>query len=59
MPGGARTASTKACPPGLTSAEKTEPAAADKRIAELAIHRRAGELLGKAVPPKDSSRRSR
>lgn len=49
--------------PGLTSTEKTELAAANKRIAELeaelAIHRRASELLGKVVPPKDGSRRSR
>lgn len=49
--------------PGLTSTEKTELAVANKRIAELeaelAIHRRASELLGKVVPPKDGSRRSR
>jgi transposase-like protein len=49
--------------PGLTSTEKTELAAANKRIAELeaelAVHRRASELLGKVVPPKDGSRRSR
>lgn len=49
--------------PGLTSIEKTELAAANKRIAELeaelAIHRRVRELLGKVVPPKDGSRRSR
>ncbi|WP_306370105.1 transposase [Nocardiopsis sp. CC223A] len=49
--------------PGLTSTEKSELAAANKRIAaleaELAIHRRASELLGKVVPPKDGSRRSR
>ncbi|GAA1455558.1 hypothetical protein [Nocardiopsis tropica] len=49
--------------PGLTSTEKTELAAANKRIAELeaelAIHRRASELLGKVVPPQDGSRRSR
>ncbi|WP_267909051.1 hypothetical protein [Nocardiopsis alborubida] len=35
-------------------------AAANKRIAEpeaeLAIHRRASELLGKVVPPKGGSR---
>ena len=41
---------------GLTSTEKTELAAANKRIAELeaelAIHRRASELLGKVVPQK-------
>jgi transposase-like protein len=49
--------------PGLTSSEKTELAAANKRIAELeaelAVHRRASELLGKVVPPKDGSKRSR
>ncbi|TDQ53349.1 helix-turn-helix domain-containing protein [Actinorugispora endophytica] len=43
--------------------EKTEPAAANKRIAELeaepAIHCRASEPLGKVVSPKDGSRRSR
>ncbi|MEU0492258.1 transposase [Nocardiopsis sp. NPDC006139] len=48
--------------PGLTSAEKTELAAANKRIAALeaepAIHRRASELLGKVVTPKDGSKRS-
>ncbi|NNH05625.1 transposase [Cellulomonas fimi] len=42
--------------PGLTSAEKSELSAARKRIAELeaelAIHRRASELLGKVVPPR-------
>ncbi len=42
--------------PGLTSAEKAELTAAKRRIAELeaelAIHRRASELLGKVVPPK-------
>jgi transposase len=49
--------------PGLTSAEKAELAAAKRRIAELeaelAIHRRASELLGDVVSPKDGSRRSR
>jgi transposase len=49
--------------PGLTSTEKTELSVANKRIAELeaelAVHRRASELLGKVVPPKDGSRRSR
>lgn len=49
--------------PGLTSTEKTELAVANKRIAELeaelAVHRRASELLGKVAPPKDGSRRSR
>jgi transposase-like protein len=46
--------------PGLTSAEKSELTAAKRRIAELeaelAIHRRASELLGKVVPPKGGSR---
>ncbi len=49
--------------PGLSSAEKAELAAAKKRIAELetelAIHRRASELLGKAVSPKGGSKPSR
>jgi transposase len=49
--------------PGLTSAEKSELTAAKRRIAELeaelAIHRRASELLGKVVPPKGGSRPSR
>ncbi len=49
--------------PGLTSAEKAELTAAKRRIAELeaelAIHRRASELLGKVVPPKGGSRPSR
>ncbi|WP_369974547.1 transposase [Nocardiopsis sp. FIRDI 009] len=40
--------------PGLTNTEKTGLAAANKRIAklkaELTIHRRASELLGKVVP---------
>jgi len=49
--------------PGLTSAEKAELVAAKRRIAELeaelAIHRRASELLGDVVSPKDGSRRSR
>lgn len=48
--------------PGLTSVEKAELVAARKRIAELetelAIHRRASELLGKVVPPKGGSKRS-
>ncbi len=46
--------------PGTTSAENAELAAARRRIAELetelAIHRRASELLGKVVPPKGDSR---
>lgn len=49
--------------PGLTSAEKAELTAAKRRIAELetelAIHRRASELLGKVVPPKGGTKRSR
>ena len=49
--------------PGLTSGEKSELAAAKQRIAaleaELAVHRRASELLGKVVPPKGGSRPSR
>lgn len=53
----------KGLEPGLTSAEKAELTAARKRIAELetelAIHRRASELLGKVVPPKGGSKRSR
>ena len=48
---------------GLASVEKAELTAAKRRIAELetelAIHRRASELLGKVVPPKEGSRRSR
>ena len=49
--------------PGLSSAERAELAAAKKRIAELetelAVHRRASELLGKVVPPKGGSKPSR
>lgn len=49
--------------PGLTSLEKAELTAAKKRIAELetelAIHRRASELLGRVVPPKGGTKRSR
>ncbi len=48
--------------PGATSTETAELAAARRRIAELetelAIHRRASELLGKVVPPKGGSRPS-
>ena len=47
---------------GLTSGEKAELTAAKRRIAELeaelAVHRRATELLGKVVPPKGGSRPS-
>jgi transposase-like protein len=53
----------KGLQPGLTSAEKAELTAAKRRIAELetelAIHRRASELLGKVVPPKGGTKRSR
>jgi transposase len=49
--------------PGLTSAERTELAAAKQRIreleAELAIHRRASGLLAERSDPKGGSRRSR
>jgi transposase-like protein len=47
---------------GLTSAEKAELAAARRRIRELetevAIHRRAIELLKSETSPKDGSQRS-
>jgi transposase len=53
----------KGLQPGLTSAEKSELTAAKRRIAELeaelAIHRRASELLGRVVSPKGGSRPSR
>ncbi len=49
--------------PGLTSSDQAELVAARKRIAELenelAIHRRAAELLGDVVSPKGGMRRSR
>jgi transposase-like protein len=49
--------------PGLTTAEKSELAAAKRRIAELEteLHamRRAMELVREVVPPKGGSRRSR
>jgi len=49
--------------PGLTSAERTELTAAKQRVreleAELAIHRRASELLAEHSDPKGGSRRSR
>jgi transposase-like protein len=49
--------------PGMTSTDQAELVAARKRIAELeselAIHRRATELLGDVVPPKGATRRSR
>jgi transposase len=50
----------KGVEPGATSAERAELTAARRRIreleTELAIHRRATELLGKVVPPKGDSR---
>jgi transposase len=53
----------KGLEPGVTSGEKSELAAAKQRIAalkaELAVHRRASELLGKVVPPEGGSRPSR
>ena len=53
----------KGLQPGLSSAERSELTAAKRRIAELeaelAIHRRASELLGTVVPPKGGSRPSR
>jgi len=49
--------------PGLTSSDQAELVATRKRIAELenelAIHRRAAELLGDVVSPKGGMRRSR
>ena len=49
--------------PGMTSSDHAELVAARKRITELenelAIHRRATELLDDVVPPKDATRRSR
>ncbi len=48
--------------PGLTSVEKAELVAARRRIRELetevAIHRRATELLKAEASPKDGSQRS-
>jgi transposase len=48
--------------PGLTSVERAELIAARKRIreleAEVAIHRRASELLAEKSDPKGGSRRS-
>ena len=53
----------KGLEPGLSSAERSELSEAKRRITELetelAVHRRASELLGKVVPPKGGSRRSR
>jgi transposase len=49
--------------PGMTSTDHAELVAARKRIAglenELAIHRRAADLLGDVVSPKGGTRRSR
>ena len=49
--------------PGLSSVEREELRAARLRIraleTELAVHRRAAELLKEAVRPKGGSRRSR
>jgi len=49
--------------PGLTSVEREELAAANRRIreleAELEIHRRASELLADRSDPKGGSRSSR
>jgi transposase-like protein len=49
--------------PGLTSPERAELAAARRRIreleAELAIHRKAAELLKGTTSPKGGSRQSR
>jgi len=49
--------------PGMTSTDHAELVAARKRIAELenelAIHRRAADLLGDVVSPKGGMRRSR
>jgi transposase-like protein len=49
--------------PGLSSAEKAELVAARKRIreleTELAVHRRATELLKERADPKGGSRPSR
>ena len=48
--------------PGLSTGEKAELAAAKRRIreleAELAVHRRAAELLKESTSPKGGSRSS-
>lgn len=53
----------KGLAPGVSSTELAELAAAKRRIAqleaELAVHRRASELLGQVVPPKGATKRSR
>ncbi len=52
----------KGLEPGLNSAERSELTAAKRRIAELeaelAVHRRASELLAGVVLPKGGSRPS-
>ncbi len=49
--------------PGTTSADNAELVAARRRIAELeaevAVHRRAAELLKEGSTPQDGTRRSR
>jgi transposase len=49
--------------PGVNSSELAELSTAKRRIAqleaELAVHRRASELLGQVVPPKGATKRSR
>src|SRR4051794_21760075 len=49
--------------PGTTSTDNAELVAARRRIAELeaeiAVHRRAAELLKESSTPKDGTRRSR
>jgi transposase-like protein len=49
--------------PGVTTTDNAELMAARRRIAELeaelAVTRRANQLLREAVPPKDGSRRLR
>jgi len=53
----------KGLEPGLTTAERAELAAGRKRVreleAELAIHRRATELLKENARPKPDTRRSK
>lgn len=53
----------KGLEPGLSSVERSELSSAQRRIAELeaelAVHRRASALLGKVVPPKGATKRSR
>ena len=53
----------KGLAPGVSATELAELSAAKRRIAqleaELAVHRRATELLGQVVPPKGATKRSR